>query len=89
MPEISTVRRRQRPAPSLAEYLTKREREDSRGGEAGLLPLGHGGHGRAIRGATKSQRDELLAGQRSDGVVGNSQLHEELGGQLAEVSCLL
>lgn len=84
--EPSSATRRRRAVPSLSEYLSKREREDARGGEIGLLPLG-GDARRGTGGPTKSQGDQLLAGQRSEGVMGNSQLHEELGGQLAEVSC--
>lgn len=83
--QTSTITRR-RPVPSLSEYLSKREKEDARGGEIGLLSLGSTGPRRADSGLSKSQRDQLLAGQTSDGVMGNSQLHEELGGQLAEVS---
>lgn len=84
-PTPSTARRRQRRAPSLSEYLAKREREDARGGETGLLPL-KAIPNKQLTATTKSSRDQLLAGQRSEGVMGNSQLHEELGGQLAEVS---
>jgi hypothetical protein len=85
----SLTTHRRRPAPSLSEYLSKREKEDARGGETGLLSLGNQKAGPAQSGQTKSQRDQLLAGQRSEGVMGNSQLHEELGGQLAEVRSIV
>jgi hypothetical protein len=62
-------------------YLRNRVSEDRQGDEAGLLPLkitrvkeqkGTGG------------RDDLLGGARPG--MGSAQLHEELGGQLADVS---
>lgn len=82
-PSIQPTSRRRRKAPSLSDYLSKRETEDAQGGETGLLALKPAP--RQLKGDGKTSRDQLLAGQRSEGVMGNSQLHEELGGQLAEV----
>lgn len=74
---------RRRQAQSLEEYLAARQREDRQQGEAGLLPLrqvGGANGGNARSGA----RDTLMDGARPG--MGSAQLHEELGGQLANVS---
>ncbi|KAK4683724.1 hypothetical protein P7C73_g6507, partial [Tremellales sp. Uapishka_1] len=64
----------------LVDYLAVRAREDAKGDETGLLPL------RAIPTAKPEigAREKLLGGTRNG--VGSAQLHEELGGQLADMS---
>ena len=69
---------RQRNVPSLDAYLTSRTAEDEKGNEEGLLPI------RPRPAKEPSQRDQLIG----SGVgMGHAQLHEELEGQLADVSC--
>jgi hypothetical protein len=62
-------------------YFAKRAREDSQGGEAGLLPL------KVAKKKTaedqEGMRQRLVGGGRG---MGASQLHEEIGGQLVDVS---
>lgn len=67
-----------------ASYFAKRKREDEKGGEVGLLPLKT--KSRAEKGPMDEEgmRNRLMGGASS--VIGSSQLHEELGGQLADVS---
>lgn len=67
---------------NVETYLRSRTSEDREGDEAGLLPLKV-----PIRNAQKDkdQRDSLLGGGNRPG-MGSAQLHEELGGQLADVS---
>jgi hypothetical protein len=59
-------------------YLRTRLAEDREGDEAGLLPLKFQ-HARK----EENERDSLLGGTRPG--MGSAQLHEELGGQLADV----
>ncbi|RSH88968.1 hypothetical protein EHS25_002630 [Saitozyma podzolica] len=79
------VRQRRRKAPTAEEYLATRQRQDALGSDTGLLPLktpataGTGDNG-------PGARDRLLGDVGSRGAVGSSQLHEELGGQLADMS---
>lgn len=76
---------RHRNIPNLNEYLSRREKEDRQGADAGLLPV------RMKPPAPKqgpSSRDQLLGSAGGTG-MGASQLHEELGGQLADVSIFL
>jgi len=63
-------------------YLRTRLAEDREGHEAGLLPL-------KFQQARKeeNERDSLLGGTRPG--MGSAQLHEELGGQLADVRASL
>ena len=61
-----------------SDYLALRLREDEQGGEAGLLPL-------KIR-PVQDPRDDLLGVRQGVSGLGAAQLHEELGGQLADVS---
>lgn len=73
---------RHRNIPNLNEYLSRREKEDRQGADAGLLPV------RIKPPAPKqgpSSRDQLLGSAGGTG-MGASQLHEELGGRLADVS---
>jgi hypothetical protein len=70
--------RRRRAIPS--QYLRARENEDRQGGEVGLLPLKI----LPAPGKGKSDRDRLLDGEVNG--LGAAQLHEELGGQLVDVS---
>ena len=87
----SVVRQRKpRSGQPLSAYLAKRQREDAQGGEAGLLRLaetGRRGDGAAVTGSVdaEKQREELLAGNTSRVAISGAQLHEELGGQLAQV----
>lgn len=66
----------------MDNYLRSRLSEGREGDEAGLLPLKV-----AVRNAQKEKdgRDDLLGGGNRPG-IGSAQLHEELGGQLADVS---
>jgi hypothetical protein len=63
-------------------YLRTRLAEDRQGDEAGLLPLKI----QARKENKENDRDSLLGGVRPG--MGSAQLHEELGGQLADVSYL-
>jgi hypothetical protein len=79
------VRQRRRKAPTAEEYLATRQRQDALGSDTGLLPL----KTPATAGAADKglgARDRLLGDVGSRGAVGSSQLHEEMGGQLADVS---
>lgn len=77
----TTTRRRKRNVQPLDQYLRSRSEEDRQSGEAGLLPI----RARPVVPSEKSSRDQLLG---TGGVgMGAAQLHEELGGQLADVSC--
>lgn len=64
------------------QYLRTRLAEDREGDEAGLLPLKI----QAQKADAPNERDSLLGGARPG--MGSAQLHEELGGQLADVSLL-
>lgn len=69
------------------DYFAKRKREDEAGGEVGLLPLKTAKtHGGGDPTDAEGMRQRLLGGSKS-GAIGSSQLHEELGGQLADVRC--
>jgi hypothetical protein len=61
-------------------YLRNRVSEDRQGDEAGLLPL----KVQRVKEKAPGGRDDLLGGARPG--MGSAQLHEELGGQLADVS---
>lgn len=88
-PVKETVKRRRRTIPSLSEYLSQREKEDKIGGEAGLLPISKPSTAQIQSDQQeKNLKDELMAGRKSKSVLGNAEIHEELGGQLAEVSFL-
>lgn len=65
---------------NVESYLRSRQAEDREGDEAGLLPLKV-----SVRKEQKNMdgRDSLLDGARPG--MGSAQLHEELGGQLADV----
>ncbi|GFZ46828.1 hypothetical protein JCM24511_04048 [Saitozyma sp. JCM 24511] len=79
------VRQRRRKAPTAEEYLATRQRQDALGSDTGLLPLKTPATaGTADKGL--GARDRLLGDVGSRGAVGSSQLHEELGGQLADMS---
>lgn len=71
----NTVRHRSIPK----DYLTARLREDVQRGEVGLLPL------RTKTASEANARESLLGPPESAGGLGAAQLHEELGGQLADV----
>jgi len=71
----STIRHRSIPS----KYLQTRQTEDRQGGETGLLPLKLGPVSKSI-----SDRDRLLSGAGTG--MGATQIHEELGGQLVDVS---
>lgn len=67
-------------------YFSKRAREDTQGGEAGLLPL----KVQKTKGPEEvvdqeGMRQRLLGGGGAR-AIGASQLHEEIGGQLVDVS---
>ncbi|EIW70557.1 hypothetical protein M231_07769 [Tremella mesenterica] len=64
---------------SVQEYLRRRIEEDRQGGEIGLLPLKI-----PIKPIRKEDRDILFSGVK--GGMGSARLHEELGGQLADMS---
>ncbi|WWC69975.1 uncharacterized protein I206_103919 [Kwoniella pini CBS 10737] len=72
----------------IDEYLMERSKSDLTGSEKGLLPLKvlpvkpkFGGVGNVAGG-----REALLAGAGPGSGIGSAQLHEELGGQLADMS---
>ena len=81
--QVANTTLRHRPhAQSTEEYLRRRIQEDQQGGEAGLLPL----KSRVAPQKPKpNDRDELLRGSGAGIGMGSAQLHEELGGQLADV----
>ncbi|ORX35666.1 hypothetical protein BD324DRAFT_631085 [Kockovaella imperatae] len=79
-PKLSTTLRSRKRGIDTAAYLRKRAEEDAAGAEVGLLPL------RVVpQNVEKSSRDQLLGGGMRSG-MGSRQLHEELGGQLADMS---
>ncbi|WWC89086.1 uncharacterized protein L201_004004 [Kwoniella dendrophila CBS 6074] len=67
------------------EYLAQRSKSDLTGSEEGLLPLKPVIPSN-IKGKGVNSRDALLAGAGAGSGVGSAQLHEELGGQLADMS---
>lgn len=70
------------------DYFAKRKREDAAGGESGLLPLKTAkttGAGADPAADSEGMRQRLLGGGSKSSAIGSSQLHEELGGQLADV----
>lgn len=77
-PPASTVLRQRH--VNVQDYLRSRLAEDREGEEAGLLPLNV-----PTRKEHKERdgKDSLLGGSRPG--MGSAQLHEELGGQLADV----
>ncbi|KAL1411611.1 hypothetical protein Q8F55_002575 [Vanrija albida] len=68
---------------STETYFARREKEDKQGGEAGLLPLKTQA---TAKGPLDSEgmRKRLMGG--ATGTLGSAQLHEELGGQLVDMS---
>ena len=70
---------RKRKNPPLSTYLQARRNEDAGGLEDGLLPVRI-----KPKPVEKSNRDQLLGASGTG--MGAAQLHEELGGQLADVS---
>lgn len=80
----SGIRQRKRQAPSLEEYLAARKREDQADGETGLLPIKRPTTASGSQaGSGLGARDKLFDGVRPG--MGSAQMHEELGGQLADV----
>lgn len=79
LPQAAVLRQRHL---NVENYLRSRLSEDREGDETGLLPLKV-----PTRNAQKEKdgRDSLLGGVNRPG-MGSAQLHEELGGQLADVS---
>ncbi|TXT07199.1 hypothetical protein VHUM_03369 [Vanrija humicola] len=68
---------------STTAYFAKREKEDRQGGEAGLLPLKTQSK---VKDPLDSEgmRKRLMGG--ASNTLGSAQLHEELGGQLVDMS---
>ncbi|WVQ79979.1 hypothetical protein IAT38_002080 [Cryptococcus sp. DSM 104549] len=81
VPAAQTVRKRR---VQTDEYLARRGREDNTGAEAGLLPLNLPETNKPSNG--KAARDDLPGDVAPGSGVGAAQLHEELGGQLADMS---
>lgn len=69
---------------NTSTYFAKRSREDAAGGEAGLLPLKVAKKSNNDPMDQEGMRQRLMGG--AQGAIGSSQLHEELGGQLVDVS---
>lgn len=72
----------------LEDYLVKRTREDILGDESGLLtikPIHNFENGSS---KPLEARDELLGHAVPGSALGAAQVHEELSGQLADVSYL-
>ncbi|BEI82969.1 hypothetical protein CcaverHIS002_0308370 [Cutaneotrichosporon cavernicola] len=67
-----------------ASYFAKRRREDETGGEAGLLPLKTAKVDEGM--SAEGMRRRLLGTGGAQSAVGSAALHEELGGQLADMS---
>jgi hypothetical protein len=67
-----------------ASYFAKRRREDEAGGEAGLLPLKTAKVDEGM--SAEGMRRRLLGTGGAQSAIGSAALHEELGGQLADVS---
>ncbi|KAK8864633.1 hypothetical protein IAR55_001883 [Kwoniella newhampshirensis] len=84
-PSSGSVRKR-RIQIETDQYLSQRAREDLTGQETGLLPLVglHQDH-RSANPKSASDREKLL-GDGLGAAVGSAQLHEELGGQLVDMS---
>ncbi|WWD17058.1 hypothetical protein CI109_101495 [Kwoniella shandongensis] len=88
-PATSTVRKRR--TLQTDRYLSQRNREDLTGQEIGLLPLvgvgsrtdNNNGTGTGKKG--QGDREKLL-GDGLGQAIGSAQLHEELGGQLVDMS---
>jgi hypothetical protein len=78
LPPVEPARDLRKRVLNTETYLRTRLAEDREGDEAGLLPL-------KFQQARKeeNERDSLLGGTRPG--MGSAQLHEELGGQLADV----
>jgi len=78
LPPVEPARNLRKRVLNTETYLRTRLAEDREGDEAGLLPL-------KFQQARKeeNERDSLLGGTRPG--MGSAQLHEELGGQLADV----
>ncbi|ODO06428.1 hypothetical protein L198_01660 [Cryptococcus wingfieldii CBS 7118] len=82
----TTVRSARRRRAQTDDYLAKINREHTTGDHASLLPLKleetREPHGNSVAG----DRDNLLRGIAPESGLGAAQLHEELGGQLADMS---
>ncbi|ORY26172.1 hypothetical protein BCR39DRAFT_498529 [Naematelia encephala] len=81
-PPAAALRQRHVPNMAVTDYLRRRQEEDSAGDETGLLPLKV--HHPSRPGNNQGARDALLDGARA--TMGSKELHEELGGQLADMS---
>ncbi|WVW84226.1 hypothetical protein I302_106256 [Kwoniella bestiolae CBS 10118] len=82
IPPSDGVRKRR---SKVDEYLAQRSKLDLAGSDEGLLPL------KPVRAPRQSNnepgaRESLLAGTGPRSGIGSAQLHEELGGQLADMS---
>lgn len=72
---------------STTTYFAKREKEDRQGGESGLLPLKTQSTAKDKDPLdSEGMRKRLMGG--ASNTLGSAQLHEELGGQLVDVSHL-
>lgn len=68
------------------DYLARRARETTTGEETSLLPLKDAAsHSGKTSKDGKKARDDLLGDMSEKAGLGSAQLHEELGGQLADV----
>ncbi|OCF60885.1 hypothetical protein L486_00529 [Kwoniella mangroviensis CBS 10435] len=82
VPPSDGVRKRR---SRVDEYLAQRSKSDLTGSEEGLLPL------KPIKPPKQNvngqgERESLLAGSGPGNGLGSAQLHEELGGQLVDMS---
>ncbi|GMK53623.1 hypothetical protein CspeluHIS016_0102090 [Cutaneotrichosporon spelunceum] len=67
-----------------ASYFAKRRRVDEAGGEEGLLPLKTAKVDESM--SAEGMRRRLMGTRGAQSAVGSAALHEELGGQLADMS---
>jgi hypothetical protein len=82
LPPVDPAKNLRKRVLNTETYLRTRLAEDREGDEAGLLPLKY----QQAR-KEENERDSLLGGTRPG--MGSAQLHEELGGQLADVRVLV
>lgn len=80
------VRRRR---VQLEYYLAKRSREDTLGDESGLLAIKPIHNSENASSKSSEAHNELLGDAVPGSALGAAQVHEELSGQLADVSYLL
>lgn len=73
----------------LEDYLAKRSREDTFGEGTGLLTIKPIHDSEDASSKPSEARDELLGDAIPGSALGAVQVHEELSGQLADVSYLL